>query len=198
MANDTVKIANDPMKLSVGSKSMGMFVESFTKKIYTAIPVIVEKTYSFTKTDMAGYVDVRPVIKSVDNFGRVVEPAVIYKIPFMRYQAGNAAVILNPVVGDVGLAIFAQRDSSGLKQGGKALVTPVTARHHDVADGFYIGGFLNDAPETYIELHQDKTITVRADTVTFTGDIVVSGYSFLQHSHTGVHGQTTPPTGGHV
>ena len=75
-----------------------------------------------------------------------------------------------------------------------------------MANGFYIGGFLNQAPSTFIELKQTGEIvitapgglTINADisvngNQNLTGDCVASGISLVHHVHTGDSGGTTSP-----
>ena len=83
-----------------------------------------------------------------------------------------------------------------------------------MANGFYIGGFLNKAPTTYIELQQSGEIVITAPSgltvnapgglavngnifvngsQTLTGDCVAAGISLDNHIHTGDSGGTTSP-----
>jgi hypothetical protein len=116
----------------------------------------------------------------------------------MRYHAGIAAVILNPVVGDIGLAVFAGKDCSNVKVGTSEPVPPASFRDNSMANGFYIGGFLNQAPSVFVELTQDGAVNITAPggvningNVTVSGDVVASGKSLVNHVHTGDSGGTT-------
>ena len=69
-----------------------------------------------------------------------------------------------------------------------------------MSNGFYIGGFLNQAPSIFIELTQGGAINVTAPAgvningnVTVNGDVVASGISLDNHVHTGDSGGTTSP-----
>lgn len=160
-------------------------------KINTALPVVVTGVEASGVSGPAGYVDVKPLVTQTDGYNNAIAPSVIYHIPFFRLQAGSAALVLEPVVGDVGLAIFAQRDCSVLSSGNKEPVQPGSFRTYDQADGFYVGGFLNLAPQTYIELRQDNEIHINAARVVVTGDVIASGISLVHHKHPGDSGGTT-------
>lgn len=152
-----------------------------------------------------GYVDVLPLVSQVSGKGEAIAPTTLYKLPFMRYHAGVAAVILNPVVGDVGLAVFASKDCSNVKRGASEPVAPASFRGNSMANGFYIGGFLNQAPSVSIELTQSGVININASTVNISGsvsvggsitaggDVVGGGISLDKHVHGGVQsgGSTT-------
>ena len=70
-------------------------------------------------------------------------------------------MICDPVVGDIGLAIFAQQDCSRLT-GGNTPVAPGTFRCFDMSVGFYIGGFWGQVPKTFIHIEEKGTIHVVA------------------------------------
>jgi hypothetical protein len=146
------------------------------------------------------YVDVLPLVTQIDGFGEVVNPTTLFKLPFMRYHGGICAVKLNPVVGDIGLAVFAQKDCSSVGVGTTEPQKPASFRENTMANGFYIGGFLNQEPSCYIELSQSGSITINApagltinNDVTVSGDVVASGISLVSHVHGGVEsgGSTT-------
>lgn len=147
-----------------------------------------------------GYVDVLPLVTQVSGKDEAIAPTTLYKLPYMRYHAGVAAVILDPVVGDIGLAVFAGKDCSNVKVGTSEPVPPASFRDNSMANGFYIGGFLNQAPSVFIELTQDGAVNITAPggvnlngNVTVSGDVVASGKSLVNHTHMGVHGETSPP-----
>ncbi len=146
------------------------------------------------------YVDVLPMVTQVSGKDEAIAPTTLYHLPFMRYHAGIAAVILNPVVGDIGLAVFAGKDCSNVKVGTSEPVPPASFRDNSMANGFYIGGFLNQAPSVFVELTQGGAVNITAPggvningSVTVSGDVVASGKSLVNHTHMGVHGETSPP-----
>ena len=148
----------------------------------------------------SGYVDVLPMVTQVSGKGEAIPPTTLYKLPYMRYHAGVAAVILDPVPGDIGLAVFAGKDCSNVKVGTSEPVPPASFRDNSMANGFYIGGFLNQAPSVSIELTQGGAVNITAPggvningSVTVSGDVVASGKSLVNHTHMGVHGETSPP-----
>ena len=148
----------------------------------------------------SGYVDVLPMVTQVSGKGEAIPPTTLYKLPYMRYHAGVAAVILDPVPGDIGLAVFAGKDCSNVKVGTSEPVPPASFRDNSMANGFYIGGFLNQAPSVSIELTQGGAVNIAAPggvnisgSVAVSGDVVASGKSLVNHTHTGDSGGTTSP-----
>jgi hypothetical protein len=146
------------------------------------------------------YVDVLPMVTGISGKGEAVQPTTLYKLPYMRYHAGIAAVILDPVPGDIGLAVFASKDCSNVKAGTTEPQQPASFRGNSQANGFYIGGFLNQAPSVFVELTQGGAVNITAPggvningSVTVSGDVVASGKSLVNHTHMGVHGETSPP-----
>lgn len=170
--------------------------------VNTAIPVIVTAVDAGGAGAATGYVTVKPLVCQVDGFGETLDPAELFRVPYARVQGGVAALVIDPVVGDVGLAVFAKSDCSNVAQMQSKPVQPGSFRKFSMSDGFYIGGFLNRAPSVYIEVKQDQSIvitaaggvTVNAPTVTVpSGDVIASGKSLVNHTHMGVHGETSPP-----
>lgn len=163
-----------------------MIQQALRMQVHTAIPVRVEAVHGL-------YVDALPLVSQVDGFGDAVEPTTIFHLPVFRYHAGVAAVILDPVVGDIGLAVFAQTDSSNVKEGTSSPQQPGSFRRFSMSDGFYFGCFHPAPPTVFIEVEQSGTVNIQADTVNISGDCNIGGISFLNHTHTGVHGETSPP-----
>lgn len=170
--------------------------------VNTAIPVIVTAVDAGGSGAPTGYVTVKPLVCQVDGFGETLDPAELFRVPYARVQGGVAALVIDPVPGDIGLAVFAKSDCSGVAQMQSKPVQPGSFRKFSMSDGFYFGGFLNRAPSVYVEVKQDQSIvitassgvTVNAPTVTVpSGDVIASGISLVHHTHTGDSGGTTSP-----
>ena len=161
-------------------------IKVLQRDMSTAIPVIITATQA-GDTNAAGYVDARPLVAQVDAWGNALPMATLHHLPYFRLQAGRAGIVLDPVPGDIGLAVFAQSDCSTLKQGQTETAQPGSWRKFDQADGFYIGGFINTQIDTYVRLAQDGSVkitaqgnvTIDAPTVTYSGDIICGGFHIL-------------------
>lgn len=131
-------------------------------EINTAEPVSVVAVHN-PGIGPVGFVDVMPLVNLVDGEGNGVSQSTLYRLPYFRVQGGKNAVICDPQVGDVGLAVYAQRDTEAVKEtrGKSGAVNPGSGRSMDQGDGYYFGGFLNDAPERYIHI-EDTGITIEA------------------------------------
>lgn len=170
--------------------------------VNTALPVVVTGVDPGGTDGAAGYVDVKPMVTQTDATGGRLDPVDLFHLPYFRIQAGTAAIVIDPVVGDIGLAIFAQSDCSTLGQDADTPVQPGSFRRFDQADGFYIGGFLNAAPTSWIEMTQDGKIKITGTLeltggMTVTDDIVAGSISLRHHIHTGDSGgHTSEPIGG--
>jgi len=142
-------------------------------------------------------VAVQPMVDQVDGFGNRTAHGTIYNIPCFRYQAGICAFIVDPVAGDIGLAVFADRDISQVKATG-AISGPGSARQNSWADGLYFGAFLGSTPSTYVQATQDGVINIVAPGgLNITADVAITGTvtdNGVNISSTHVHGGVT--TGG--
>lgn len=119
-----------------------------------------------------GFVDVQPMVHQVDDAGNTTPHDTINNLPYMRIQGGVAAIVVDPVVGDKGVALFCTRDISVVKATGD-FAGPGSRRRNDWADGLYIGGFLNSVPSEYIQVSPQginlvttKQFTIEAPNIT--------------------------------
>jgi hypothetical protein len=153
-----------------------------------------------------GYVDVLPLINQVDGRDQPVPHAVLHKLPYFRLQGGANAVILDPQVGDIGMAAFASRDISSAKTTrAKAQANPASRRRFDMSDGIYYGGLLNGDAVQYVQFNTDGIHVVSPTKITFSApaiessgewthtgkltastDVVGGGKSLKTHTHSGI------------
>ena len=202
----TVKGQKKPNTAGSEYNALQFMIQQAMSQVSTAIPVQVQAVNGL-------FVDVLPLVSSVDGYGQAIDPTTLFHLPVFRYHAGVGAVILDPVVGDKGLAVFAQADASNVTDGTSVPQQPASFRKHSMSDGFFIGGFHNAAPTVYIEIKQSgevvivapSKLTVTSPTATFsgnvtmagnlsvTGDANIGGISFAGHVHGGVQsgGDTT-------
>jgi len=163
--------------------------------LQTSMPVIVQAVTP--NTLFAGTVDVFPMLQQVGNDGSLWDYSTLYSLPYTRMQGGTNAVIIDPVIGDIGIAIFASRDITTIKSTRKK-GKPGSYRSYDLSDGMYIGGILNATPTRFIQFSDigititpNTTLTINGNvsvtgTITATGDITGAGTSLHTHTHKGV------------
>lgn len=97
-----------------------------------------------------GTVDVQILVNQVNGNGISTPHVTMYGLPYLRIQGGANAIILDPQVGDIGIAVFASRDITNVKST-KAQANPGSYRMHDFADGMYLGGILNGIPTQFVQ-----------------------------------------------
>ena len=152
----------------------------------------------------SGTVNVLPLVNQVDGNNRPMPHGVVIGLPYMRLQGGANAIILDPQVGDIGLAIFADRDISSVKSK-KGQANPGSSRRGSMSDGLYVGGFLNGLPTQYVQFNaagisvvSPVAVTITAPAINSTGtwnhtgtlmasvDVIGGGKSLKTHIHSGV------------
>ncbi|MBO9332872.1 oxidoreductase [Achromobacter xylosoxidans] len=114
-----------------------------------------------------GFVDVLPLVNQLDGAGNAVPHAVLHNLPYFRLQGGTDAIILDPKIGDIGIAVFASRDISAVKAS-KRQANPGSWRSYDMADGLYVGGLLNGTPVQYVQFTAGGINVVSPSKVTIT------------------------------
>jgi hypothetical protein len=80
----------------------------------------------------------------------MIPNSVVYNVPVWRLQRGNSAVIMDPVVGDIGIIASCDRDNSIVRANRKQSV-PGSKRTHSKTDAIYFGGVLNNQPTQYVQ-----------------------------------------------
>lgn len=138
--------------------AMAFIIQSMMGKMATATIVKVKAvTAAGRGAEPVGYVDIQPMVKQIDGAGNAYDHATIFHCPYMRLQGGTNAIILDPQVGDLGIAIFASSDISSLAANSVAAqdedyrgTNPGSRRRYDWADALYIGGLLNGTPVQYV------------------------------------------------
>lgn len=139
-----------PGSASSDFNAISFLVQSLMSGMATATLVQVKGVTNSGGVAPVGFVDIQPMVNQVDGIGQAVAHGTIYKCPYQRMQGGANAIILDPQVGDIGIAVFADRDISSATSN-KAPANPGSRRRFDMADGLYLGGCLNAAPTQYVE-----------------------------------------------
>ena len=137
-------------------------IQQMLKKLQTATLVKVKAVTNSGADAAVGFVDVQPLVNQTAGTGESIEHKTIYNIPYFRMQGGANAVILDPQVDDIGIALFASRDISTVKKT-KAAAPPASFRTFDWADGLYLGGVLNGVPTQFVQFNSSG-ITVSSPT----------------------------------
>lgn len=130
--------------------------------VNTSALVRVDGCTSSGSSAAAGTVSATPLVAQTDPEGNALPMASLPSLPHCRYQGGKAAVIIDPVPGDIGVAVFMKQDSSTVKPGTTEPQRPGSFRQFDMADGVLAASVSNQAPTVWIELKQDETIVIHA------------------------------------
>ena len=199
--------------------AMTFCVEQALARVRTAHPVVVKAVTNAGSVAAVGYVDVQPMVNQIDGLGNPTPHGIIHNIPYSRLQGGANAVIMDPVVGDLGVLLMADRDISAVKNT-KAPANPGSFRRFDFSDGMYVAAHLNAAPTQYVQFNAGGitissptaiTLTVGAASLTLTAsglsmtgvpitsdsDATFNEVSVHNHVHAGVasgSASTDPPT----
>lgn len=164
-----------------------------------------------------GTVDVQPLVSQINGSGQGQAHGTIFGRPYIRWQGGTSAIILDPVVGDKGLLACCDRDTSNVIAT-LAAALPASLRRFDFADGVYIGCNLSKTtPTDYvwvkpasggIAIVSAGPITIQGSQINMTGTVNANGAQITNagevmdaagkvlgtHEHTA--GTYTAPSGG--
>lgn len=100
----------------------------------------------------ASTVDVLPLVNQVDGSGNVTPHLTVFGLQWFGLQSGTSAVIIPPTVGDIGMAIYCDRDISSVISN-KGQANPGSSRRFSMSDGIYFGGIpgLNAAATQFVQ-----------------------------------------------
>lgn len=186
-------------------------IQQSLAKVQTATLVQVQACSNDGGLSPVGSVDVLILVNQINGQGIPTPHLTMYGLPYLRIQGGANAVIIDPQPGDIGIAVFASRDITTVKNT-KAQANPPTYRTHDFSDGLYIGGVLNGIPSQYVQFQASgmsivspTQVTIQAPQIvldgslsqsggdatmtgslTVTGDVKAQGTSLHTHLHGGV------------
>lgn len=164
-------------------------IQRLIRQIHTATLVKVLKVYP--TAGAVGFVDVRPLIQQQTTNDVVIDSAPMYRMPFMRVQGGQSALIIDPVEGDLGLAVFCERDITAVVRSQSEGPAP-TNRAYDAGDGVYLGGFLNQDPEQWLKFAPTGGSELVSPLFGIRGEVTTTDNVKVG---TGASGQFTTPTG---
>jgi len=162
-------------------------IQSEMADLTTSLPVRVR---SVTGAGIApvGFVSIEILVDEITGNDITIPHGEIANVPYMRLQGGSNAVIIDPVVGDIGIALFCDRDISAVKAS-KDAAQPGSLRKHDMSDAVYLGAILSSAPTQYIRFSASG-IEIVAPTVTIPNALIVGGKNVNTHTHGGIKSGT--------
>ena len=197
---------------------MDQFIQQALGRIGTIKLVKVMGVKNNGEVSPVGMVDVKAMINLVDGLlGNSQQHDTVFGLPYMRLQGGDNAVIIDPVVGDIGFALICDRDISAAKNN-KDFSNPGSYRRFSIADGLYVGGVLNGTPTQYIRFNTDGVriadkngglLEMLSDGLHYNKNLIVTGTvsgsdmianpgaaQVTLRGHISAN-STTPPTPGH-
>ena len=182
-------------------------IQDHIRKIGPSMLVQVKAVHA-GQASITGMVDVQPMVHQQDKQGKPHPRQVIHNVPYLRIQGGSSALIIDPKPGDIGFIIISGRDHT------HAVTTrqpspPASFRQFAMQDCVYVGGFLNNGPDQFIQATDSGWRIVTPGTVSIeaakvqancdietSGDVKAGSISLKQHTHGGVQaggGKTSPP-----
>ena len=169
-SQDNLPLTNARPEQSVGGAAQDKFIiQQLISNVHTMIPVEVVSISVPTDTlAPIGRCSVKILVQQIDGNNNVYSGGTVINVPYLRVQGGKNAVVLDPVVGDVGLCGFCERDISMVKRTG-AEAAPNTRRQYSLNDAVYMFTMMSGTPEQFVHF-KDIGIDIKS-----TGDINING-----------------------
>lgn len=186
--SDDVIPGYGPTQIAAEARRQKLLITTLLLGVRTAMPVSVVAVHPGTGSPPSiGTVDVQPLVQWKDGSGTLwplaPDGAAVYGVPFVRFQSGGSAFVIDPSVGDIGLAIACDRDISSVLASGGELSGPGSGRTHDISDLVYIASLISAAAITqYLLMNSDgitmlspNTITIQGQQINITGPVNANG-----------------------
>lgn len=146
MANLLTTLPHDTS--SEANATQFMMHQMLMSKAFITLAVVTEVN------ETGDILTVKPMVEGFTGSGERIPKSEIYGVPVWRLQRGASAVIMQPVVGDIGLIAICDRDISSVKATRESAL-PGSNRTHNYADAIYLGGVINSEPSQYVKFAND-------------------------------------------
>ena len=177
MSGDLAYPLQQPSDGTTDYRTLTFFWNAMMSRVRTAHPVVVKAVHG-GGVGPIGTVDVQPLVNQVNGIGQGTAHGTVYGRPYLRWQGGTSAFILDPVPNDIGLLVCCDRDISVvIKTLAQAL--PGSLRRFNFADGVYVSACASETtPTDYVWIKPNRagidivtqgTVTERANQVNITG-----------------------------
>lgn len=161
--------------------AQSFLIRQILSRVNTSTLVKVVSVTNAGGLSAVGFVDVQPLVNQVDGANNSAPQGILRKLPYFRIQGGTDAIIIDPKVGDIGIAVFASRDISTVKNT-KKQANPGSGAQFSMSDGLYLGGVLNGVPAQYVQFTptginvvSPTKVTITAPGITLNGPVTVNG-----------------------
>lgn len=138
-----------------------LVTQQIRKDIQTSFIARVDSCQSSEEQEGSKTVAITPLISQTDTEGTALEMVSIPDIPHTRYQHGIAAVIIDPVPGDIVVASVNKNDITSINDQTTEPVNAGSFRQFSQSDSVIHDSIHTKPPEVYMVLRQDKTIKTR-------------------------------------
>ena len=172
-------------------------INSALAGLKVAMPVKVISVSNSGGLSPIGTVNVQPMVSMLDGSGEAWPHGIIHNVPYMRIQGGANGIILDPAIGDIGIATVCDRDISTVQNTGK-VSAPGSLRKNDMSDMVYLMTIIGSAPTQYIQFNSAGITITSPTAVTINADVTING-ALTNNGHlvgsTHTHGGVTTGSG---
>ncbi len=151
--------STNPADVSGRYPALVKIIQALINRVATANLVTVISCTNDGGFSPIGTVTVQIMVNQVNPAGQPQEHGEIFDVPYYRLQGGTKAVILDPQPDDIGLAIFAMRDITNVKNSAQ-ISNPASRRVYDYTDALYMGCYQGGTPISYVQFEDSGAINI--------------------------------------
>ena len=160
--SDLYKSTQSPYSGTSNKNALDFTINQKLKEINTAFIARVDKCSSAGSAQGSKTVNATPLIAQNDGQGNILKMTSVPNLPHYRIQQGIGALIIDPVQGDIGVFISNKNDISTLNVNTKEPQRAGSIREFNQSDSVMIGSIHTQKPLVWVEIKQDKTVTIHA------------------------------------
>lgn len=168
-------------------------------RVRTAVLAQVQSVTTSGGLSPVGLVDALPLVQMVDGNNNSFNHQTVFNLCYFRLQGGQNAIIMDPQVNDIGVALICDRDISSVKSSQKKS-PPGSGRVFNLADGIFFGCVLSQGnPNQYVQFNSNgvtiadnngNQIQMANGGITIVGNLIMSGNLQLGGAIQGQNGGT--------
>lgn len=160
--SDLYKSIQTPYSATSQKNSLDFAMQQKLREINTAFIARVDSCKSTGSAEGSKTVNATPLTAQNDGQGNTLKMASVPELPHYRIQHGVGALILDPVKGDLGVFVANKNDISTINKDTKEPQRAGSTREFNQSDSVMVGAIHTQKPLVWIEIKQDKTVTIHA------------------------------------
>lgn len=161
--NDSQKKGvQSPYSRTSPSNALQFAIKQQLRKVQTTFVAKIVSCDGQEEHDGSGRVSAIPLVAQTDAEHNALPMSTLIDLPYPRVQQGIAALIIDPVPGDIAVFSVTKNDSTAINSETTDPQPPASLREFSQSDAHMVCSIHTKKPEVWILIKQDRTIKIHA------------------------------------